>query len=400
MRVLFSVQPATGHLQPLVPLYRALLARGHAVRVVCASSFVPVAAALGVAAEPLGLDWLRAEAERFFPALREIPADRRYPWVLREIYAGAAARAALPALQALVGGWRPDVIIRDQMEFAAWLVGESCGIAHVSYGYGLGFQEQDRRMAGPALAALRREAGLPPDEALATLFTHLRLEFAPPSYRPPEAPAVPRSHHLRFEPQDGAAALPGWSWPPAPPGADGAPRRRVVASFGNNYNRTPGLLEMIIAALAEEPVDLLVTIGRNRDAAEFGALPPNVRLVQYAPLSRILPQAEALICHAGFNTIMTAAQSLTPMVLVPIDSDQPAQALRCEALGLGRLLDRATLSPATIRAALRDVLAQPAYRNAVAAFRDEMRRLPDAVATAALLERIGTGSPEADRLAL
>jgi len=382
MRVLFSVQPATGHLQPLVPLYRALQDRGHDVRVACSPAFLPAAAAFGVAAVPVGLDWLRAESERFFPPLRAIPAHERYPWVLREVYAGEAARRTIPALHAMFRSWRPDVIVRDQMEFGSWLVAEAWGIPHVSYGYGLGFQEQDRNWAGPALAALRREAGLPPDDGLDTLFAHLRLEFAPASYLIPGASRAPRTRHVRFEPSDGADAHPPWDWPmPRTPG-----RRRVVATLGNNYNRTPGLFEAIIAALADEPVDLLVTIGRNRSPEEFGTIPPNVRLERYVPLSLVLPQADALLCHAGFNTIMTAVLSDTPLVLVPIDSDQPAQALRCEALGLGRLLDRATLSSETIRAAVRAVLDEPRYGPSVRVFRREVESLPDAAATVRLLE--------------
>jgi UDP:flavonoid glycosyltransferase YjiC (YdhE family) len=58
MRVLFTVQPAAGHLHPLVPVARALTDAGHDVAVCSAASFRPVVEALGLTHRPAGLDWL------------------------------------------------------------------------------------------------------------------------------------------------------------------------------------------------------------------------------------------------------------------------------------------------------------------------------------------------------
>ncbi len=48
MRVLFTTQPGEGHLNPLVPLARALLAAGHEVAVACAPSFGRLVEARGL----------------------------------------------------------------------------------------------------------------------------------------------------------------------------------------------------------------------------------------------------------------------------------------------------------------------------------------------------------------
>src|SRR5271156_2728059 len=130
------------------------------------------------------------------------------------------------------------------MEFASWLIAEALAIPHVSYGYGLGFQDPDRALAGPGLARLRQEAGLAPDDGLAPLFRHLRLEFAPQAYLIPGATRIPRTHHIGYRPSDeqSGIALPRWL------GELGS-RTVVVATLGNNYNRTPGIFETIIAAL-------------------------------------------------------------------------------------------------------------------------------------------------------
>ncbi|SMF73552.1 N-glycosyltransferase [Tistlia consotensis] len=383
MRVLFSVQPATGHLQPLVPLCRQLAANGHEVKVVSAPSFVPAVASFGLEAEPLGLDWLRADAARFFRAAREMPAEARYIWVLTELYAGETVRRLLPDLERLAERWCPDLVIRDQMEFAAWLFAERHDIPHVSYGYGLGFQERDRRVAGPAIAERRREAGLAPDPELHSLFRHLRFEFAPACYRPAESRPIPTTRHIRYRPCDKRRGDRSPEWL----GELGG-RPLVVATLGTNYNRVPGLFELIIEALAALPVEVVVTSGDTRAPEDLGPLPRNVRAVSYVPLSELLPHADAIVCHAGFNTIMTAALAAVPIVLIPIESDQPLQAVRCEALGIGRSLARADLTVPGLREVVRDVLAEPGYRESMAAFRSEIEALPDLPEVATLLERL------------
>ncbi|MFL6246059.1 MAG: glycosyltransferase [Thermoanaerobaculia bacterium] len=383
MRFLFSVQPAAGHLQPLTPIGRELRSRGHEVAVVCSPSFAPAVEELGLPAIPLGLDWLRAEPERTFPALHDIAPGERYAWILANVYGDAAARRLIPGLLELFESWRPDVVIRDQMEFGSWLVAEKTGIPHVSYGYGLGFQEPDQIVLRPILARLRGELGLAPDPMLDTIFRHLRLEFAPRSYLggPASGDAVRR--HVRHHPIDGGDETPVPDWI----GGLGS-RPVVVATLGTNYNRTPGVFETIIEALAGEPLDLVVTIGRNRDPRELGAPPANVRIEQYVPLSQLLPHADVTICHAGFNTIFTAVAAGTPLVLIPIDSDQPAGALRCRDLGLGPMLNRRQLTPALVRDAVRSVLHESRYGDAVAAFRREMEALPGTAETASLLESL------------
>jgi UDP:flavonoid glycosyltransferase YjiC (YdhE family) len=65
--------------------------------------------------------------------------------------------------------------------------------------------------------------------------------------------------------------LPDW--------VDGLPDRpTVLASLGTVFNKTPGVLESIVQALAEEPVNVIVAIGRGQDPGRFGPQPDHVRL--------------------------------------------------------------------------------------------------------------------------
>lgn len=382
MRFLLSVHPANGHLQPVAPVVRELCRRGHQVLVATARSFCPAVRSLGLDPVPIGLDWSRANPELAFPALARVHPAKRYAWILRNVYAGRAARRTMGELLAGLSSWRPDVVMRDQMEFGSLLAADALEIPHASYGYGQGLLAADRRIAGGVLAPLRVGLGLEPDPELASTFRFLRIEFAPPSYLAPDSPRVPTAHHVRPEGADdrGVYELPAWI---------GRLRRpMVVVTLGTNYNRTPGIFEAVIEALADEPLDVVVTVGTNRDPAELEPLPPNVRAVRYIPLSLLLPQADLTICHAGFNTVMAAVKAATPLVLLPIDSDQPEQARRCVELGIGRGVEHRMLSPERLRSAVRGVLADAVYRERIEAFRAELESLPSTEDAADLLEAL------------
>ncbi|WP_342239788.1 glycosyltransferase [Inquilinus sp. OTU3971] len=80
-----------------------------------------------------------------------------------------------------------------------------------------------------------------------------------------------------------------------------------------------------------------------------------------------------------------------PMVLLPIGADQPANAERCAALGVARVLDPVGCSPEAVREATRAVLADPAYRSAAERMAQEIAAMPDPAEAVPLLERLPPG---------
>src|SRR5262245_53982696 len=69
MRFLFSVQPATGHLNPVVALALRLQSVGHDVRVASSASFAPEIEAAGLRPIVAGRDWLESDAANTLPEL-------------------------------------------------------------------------------------------------------------------------------------------------------------------------------------------------------------------------------------------------------------------------------------------------------------------------------------------
>src|SRR5260370_9301679 len=89
-------------------------------------------------------------------------------------------------------------------------------------------------------------------------------------------------------------------------------------------------------AVRDRPVEAVMTVGRNVDPRTLGPTAANVHIERYIPQSAILRDCAVVVCHGGCNTIIAALASSTPLVCIPLSADQPLNAARCEALGIGR----------------------------------------------------------------
>ncbi|MGH2351831.1 MAG: glycosyltransferase [Chloroflexota bacterium] len=135
-------------------------------------------------------------------------------------------------------------------------------------------------------------------------------------------------------------------------------------------------------------MNLILTVGRNQDPAQFGPQPAHVRIERYVPQTLLLPHCDLVLTHGGSGTVMAALIHGLPLVTVPISADQPENAARCAALGVGRVAAAADATAETIRHAVRTVLADPAYRRNAERLGDEISRLPGPDQAVPLLEQL------------
>jgi UDP:flavonoid glycosyltransferase YjiC (YdhE family) len=139
----------------------------------------------------------------------------------------------------------------------------------------------------------------------------------------------------------------------------------------------PGLYRAAIETLAPLPVRLLITIGRDRDPAELGPLPPNVHVERWVPQADVMPHAAAMVCHGGFGTVRTGLAASVPMVVQPLFADQPYNARRVAELGAGIALEQGPRGIAGAPAAVRTLLADRAYADRAAAVARRRPCAPD-----------------------
>jgi MGT family glycosyltransferase len=321
----------------------------------------------------------RAAGGLVFP---QLAGDERFAWVTANLFIGAAAWHMLPELTGVARQWSADLIVRESLEFAGCVAAEALGLPHASVAAAADSALDRRRDLAAPLTGLRKQAGLPADPGGDMAFRYLHLCFTPPGFDGPGARFPPTArffaHHSTPAPDD---HLPPWL-------DDLAERPTVLVSMGTVFHRTPGMHETILAALRDEPVNLLIALGFDQDPVRLGPLPPHVRVEPALPQVALLPRCTLLLSHGGFNSVKEALAEGVPLVIVPIAGDQPYCARRCQALGVGRVIGPADRSAQAIRAAVRAVLGDPAYRDHAQNMRDDIRALPPAAAAVTALEQI------------
>ena len=109
---------------------------------------------------------------------------------------------------------------------------------------------------------------------------------------------------------------------------------------------------------------------------------------RFVPQAAILPHVDLVLSHAGSGTVLGALAHGIPMVLIPMGAAQPWNGDRCEALGIGRVLDPVAATPDDIRSAARDVLGEASFRAAAASLAATMERVPGPTAAVEALERL------------
>ena len=378
MRVLFTSLPATGHFNSIMPLAKAVAAAGHDVAICCTSAYADEIRRNGLEHLPGGAESIESISGGGPP----LGDPRRRQFMQLEVFAGRAALRMIPDLLRHVEAWRPDVLAHENAEVAALFVAEKVGLPHASIGTGSWSSRPERRdLLRDTLSTRRAELGLPPDPETEMLFRYLHFAFIPPRWDGEvEHPAT--IHFIRYDnPDRPGDTRPGWL---------DAPRERplVLASLGTMMNGLPGLFEAIIEAVADEPIEVVASIGRDQDPARFGTPPPNVRIEQYVPQIQVLAESSLFVAHGGFNGTKEALRLGLPLVVIPIGGDQPYTAERVEALALGRAVAPNERDPATIRSRIREVLADARFRDSAEAFAAEMQALPPIEHAIALLEQL------------
>ena len=123
------------------------------------------------------------------PGFRELRGRRRAVLTFREAFCGPIADTMGTDILALATQWRPDVVIREDMAFGAWIAAASLGIPDATI-QTTAWRPRLRDLAGPPLDALRVAHGLPSDPGLSGLTGRIFFATRPPSLRDP-AGAVP-----------------------------------------------------------------------------------------------------------------------------------------------------------------------------------------------------------------
>ena len=392
MRILFSFHEGPGHYNPLVPIAKLAVAAGHTVAFSADPKRVVLPEADGFAAFPTGIDPYGSPEstvieERYDAAP---PSPEREDALIRDGFGFVYPRAKSADMVRLCREWRPDVIVWDEANLGAPIAADVLGIPNVSVLVLAAGSLLRHDLIAAGLNRVRAAYGLPADPDLAMLSRSLVLSPFPEGFRDPAFPLPPTARTIRPLLPDPAPGeeLPEWAGA-LPSRAD---RPVIYFSLGTAFNRDQAvsIFRRVIPALAELAITLVVTVGRKIDPAELGDQAANVHVERYVSQALLLPLVDLFVSHAGSGSVMGALSHGVPLALIPRGADQPANAARCEALGVGRIIGTPEITGEEARVAVRAMLADPTFRRNAETIRDEIATLPGVEAALESILRVAS----------
>ncbi|MEU8824638.1 glycosyltransferase [Streptomyces sp. NPDC048636] len=387
-RFLFVVPPLVGHINPTLGVGAELAARGHEVAWAGLPEVLePLTGGRAAVFPCAGLRLGAGDAVR--------PPDMRGPGALKflwERFLVPLAEEMAPGTERAVARFRPDVVVADQQAVAGGLVADRMGVrwatsatTSAEFSGALdGMPKVDAWLEG-LLREVRGRIGDPLGTADPRFSPHLVLAFTTEELT---GPATGRGGgRIRFV-GPSIATRPAepdfpWDW------LDTS-RRTVLVSLGTANagagerflaecraagRRSAGRLQMVLVDPAADP-DPDTTVDRD------------VLALPYVPQLPLLERADAVVCHAGHNTVCEALWHGVPLVVAPIRDDQPVVAAQVVDAGAGVRVRFGRATASQLCAALDTVLGEPGYRGAAERIGASFRAAGGAPAAAAHLERL------------
>ncbi len=415
MRVLFVILPSKAHLYvPVVPLAWALQSAGHEVRFAVQPEMVDAVSRAGLHSvsfdedrfveNRLDLDMSTADLDRLIGDLnistRCRPGDSwEEPW-LHLVNVMHVHAPYVDELVELCRQWKPDLVVWDPLCVAASVAARSCGAAHMRLLWGQDnlawlWQEYGKRSASECselvngsldwlMEPMLRRYGMRFEPEL--LFGNWTIDPMPLPLRIPLDFDIDY-HSMRWVPYNGSSEVADWL-------RTEPERPRVCLTLGVGgrgrllFKESGYSVGDVVRALAELDIELVVTLKEAQDALS-GAVPDNVRIVDFVPLNQLLPTCAAVIHQGGSGTAMAAGAQRVPQLICPMaiwDEDNIADHVAEQ--GAGIVVQPAELTPQVLREQLTRLLAEPRFAEGAAAFHDDLQRAPSPIEIVPVIEKL------------
>jgi MGT family glycosyltransferase len=354
-RILFTVPPLTGHLNPALAVAESLTRQGH--QVAWAVHAVEIGALLP---EDAHVYPLNEKAVPDFPAALTRVRGFESVRVFVEEYAVPMTERAFALLEAAVRQFVPDVMVVDQQMLAGALVARKLGIRWVT----LVTTSASILRSTPAVHAwldaqylALQQRFLPPERivqqpdlshdgvivfSVETLVgtAQTRIEAAYTFVGPARGE---KRRHVAFP----------WEWLRAD-------SRKILVTLGTrSRDRDNRFFEVIMEAVAPLSDLQAVLVAPASLAAQA---PENVLVREYVPQTELLDRIDAVICHAGHNTVCEALCRELPLIVAPIRDDQPVVARQVIETGAGLFMRYGKVTAASARALIEQLLADAELR--------------------------------------
>ncbi|WP_086827517.1 glycosyltransferase [Allokutzneria sp. NRRL B-24872] len=380
-RFLFVVPPLVGHTNPTIGVAAQLVERGHEVAWAGHEEFLrhlvgPRAAVLHCDGPVLG-----PEGAKRPPEMRG-PAALKFLW---ENFLAPLARGMVPGVRAACAEFRPDVLVVDQQAIAGAIVANSLGLpwatsatTSAEFTDPLATMPKVEEWLRELLQGLQTEFGDPRLDVDLRFSPHLTLAFTTRALIGETA-----HENVRFVGPSITERQDGDDFPDSE--LDDS-RAKVLLTLGTaNADAGERFLREAVTALIDRADRVQAIIadpaGVLTEHPGGGAI-----VAPRVPVLRLLDRLDAVICHAGHNTVCETLWHGLPLVVAPIRDDQPivAQQVVDSGAGVRVRFNRATAEQ--IGKAVDTALSNGDVRAAAERVRDSFRAAGGAAGAAKHLE--------------
>lgn len=386
-KILIVMPPLTGHINPALSVAAELRRRGHAISWAVHRDLIT-----GLLPDDADIHALPADS--LFDLGKRATGVRGLESVkfFYEEVCLPLARASLRPLQEIVQRMQPDLMICDHQMLAGGMVARALSIPWFTF-------------VSTNASILKTSAII--DAWLAEQLAVLQLDYDLPVLARPDfsphgvivfsSPALPGDRHEFHEAQYHfvgpafAHRQPAIDFPWQELRADSV---RLLISLGTvNRDRGVRFYQVMMEALAD--LELVDTYLPNRllqvvmvAPEEFCIdAPSNFIVRQSVPQIELLDHVDAVLCHAGHNTVNEALAFGLPLIVAPIRDDQPIVARQVTDAGAGLFMRYGKVTAATARATVQKLFRTPSYRINSLRLKESFRQLGGASQAANILDR-------------
>jgi UDP:flavonoid glycosyltransferase YjiC (YdhE family) len=367
--IAFFLDPAYGNTIPSFGIAMELMRRGHRISYIVNQNSAPLIRSIG--ATPLVIDLLEIRQQVLDTVLNDndhlnyrtrAGEGRRF---LKE-QQDKRTHHALPQLDELFSGAKPDLIIHDDCLDTA---GRSYAVEH-----GL----PKVRLATQFINENDIESYREDETILVTVprFFHRRLELFD---------ADPRFRFIGFVAEGRCQSFQPWQ-----PLQGTHPRILLAPTTG--LLQQVAFCKMAVESLRDQPWDIVLSVSATHDKLSafepsvLGELPDNVQLNHHAGNFDVLRNVDLFIGQAGQGSALEAIYWGVPQILLPPTPYHYLVAQRVSELGLGICLPIREMSRETLAAHVTALLADKVTQARIQEARNSMREHSGAKIAADILE--------------
>lgn len=256
----------------------------------------------------------------------------------------------------------PDLVLFESLAFAGPLVADLLGVPGVHHLFGPVWPHEIFVLADDAVAPIWRSFGRDVP-GYAGVYRDLTVQICPPSL---EARKVPAGGVVALRPAPR----------PERPATRGA-RPVVYVTLGTFFNGNTHVFREILDGLADQPVDVVVTVGRDQDPSALRPVPANATVERFIAQSELLPTCSVIVHHGGAGTTFGALVHGVPQVIVPQGADNFDNAAMCERAGMAVVVRPDEFSARTVADSVSAVLREPRFLAAALRTAGEIDTMAD-----------------------